>query len=139
MSEIIKALQDIDSKKKNLVPVADPQEVFKGSVEIDEQLHKLAKNLKILAELEYLAGTEMVRLEQIYNRKTMEMARELNSEKLEEIGVVKSNKFKFINASLHQEESDVESMRLKYKYFKDIRNTYVEWCNIYKKTRTVAE
>jgi len=139
MSDILTAIAEIESKKKNLVPIADPQEVFKGSIEIDEQLHRLAKNLKLLAELEYLAGQEMVRLEQIYNRKTMELARELTTDKLEEIGIVKSNKFKYINASLHQEEADVENMRLKYKYFKDIRNTYVEWCNIYKKTRTIAE
>lgn len=139
MSEIIKALQDIEDKKKRLVQVADPQEVFKGSIEIDEQLHKLAKNLKILADLEYTAGVEKVRLEQIHNKKTMEMAKELTADKLEEIGVVKSNKFKFIAAALHQEESDVENMKLKHKYFRDIRETYIEWVNVYKKTRTVAE
>lgn len=139
MSTINKAIEDIESRKKNLVMVADPQEVFKGSIEIDEQLHRLAKNLKILAELEYLAGTESVRLEQIVNQKTLENAQYWTKDKLEEIGIVRSDKFKYIKTILHQEYTDLESMRLKYKYFRDIRDTYIEWINVYKKTRTIAE
>jgi len=139
MSDIENALKQIDSKRKMLVNVSDPEEVFKGSVEIDHEMHKLSKNLKILAELEYLAGTEKVRLEQIYNRKTMEMAKQLTGDQLEILGVVKSNKFKYIASALNQERADVDSMNLKYKYFRDIRETYVEWINTYKKTRAVAE
>ena len=139
MSDIENALKQIESKKRLLVQVADPTEVFKGSVEIDAELHKLSKNLKILAELEYLAGSEKVRLEQVYNKKTMELAKELSVDKLNDIGVVRSNKFKYIASVLNQERADVDTMALKYKYFRDIRDTYIEWINVFKKTRTVAE
>ena len=139
MSDIENALKQIESKRRQLVQVEDPTEIFKGMVEIDHEMHKLAKNLKILAELEYLAGNEKVRLEQVYNRKTMEMARQLNESELKKLGVVKSNKFKYISSALNQERADVDVMALKYKYFRDIRDTYIEWVNIYKKTRTVAE
>jgi len=138
MNEIEAALQLIDSKKKALVKVTDPTEIFKGMIEIDSELHKLAKNLKILAELEYLAGNEAVRLEQIVNQRTLELATEWTKDRLEEIGIVRSDKFKYVKSILNQEYTDLENMRLKYKYFKDIRDTYQEWINVYKKTRTVA-
>lgn len=137
--EINQALKQIESRKKQLVEVADPTTVLKGSIEIDSELHKLAKNLKVLTDLEFIAGNESIRLEKEYNKKTMELAIELTVEKLEELAVVKSNKFKYIKFKLHQEESDMETMKAKHKYFKNMRETYTEWGNIYKKTRYVGD
>lgn len=139
MNEINKARMELEAGQKRLVPVRDPITIQPASIDIDQELFKLAKNCKTLVSLECIAGIEAVRLEKEYNKSTYDQALEWNEMRLEEVGVVKSNKFKFIKTILGDQYALLEEMRLKHKYFRDMRETYVEWINVYKKTRSYEQ
>jgi len=127
--------EQIDAKKTQLVIAADPMEIMAGSVDADEQLHKLSHNLKVLVNLIYLASTEATRLKQAYYKGRFEMMKTTTAEYLKEIGVVLSQKDQYVKAALHQERADWENIEHRKHYFQNTYTTYVEWINVYKKTR----
>lgn len=132
-------MTEIEDKKKKLMKVNDPTTMMAGGIDVDAELHKLAYNLKVLTELKALCGFEVVKLEQHYNQRTMQLATEYSQEFLSGLGIVRSDKFKYIKMVLNQEYADLENMRIKSKYFSEIWDTYQEWINIYKKTRLLGE
>lgn len=132
--EIIARLK---AKRSTLVEVRDPQTVPPGTTDVDDELFKLAKNLHILTDCILEAGTEKIRLEHTYNKKTMEHASTLSEEDLKAIGIVRSDKFKYIKSLLADEYAACERVRNIEKYFQNMMETYKEWVNIYKKVRAM--
>ncbi len=135
---ISEAMKLMDEKKKKLLGVRNPVDMLAGSIDIDVELFKLAQNMKILLSIKYLAGTEATRFEKEYNYATMNLATTMTKEDLDKIGVVKSDKFKYIKTLLAEEYEQWETMKHKYRYFCDMYDCYGEWIMIYKKTRLLG-
>jgi hypothetical protein len=127
----------IDRYEKKLPVIADSLDVLSGSVEIDVELHKLGTALRVLTRLIYVSGKEEARLKNDYYKKKYELAIGLNKEKLDELGIVKSNKFEFIKSSLYNEMKLHDEMSAMRRRFENTFNTYQELIMIYKKTRTI--
>lgn len=124
-------------ERTSLYEIADPTEIEAGTTDVDAELYKLAYNIKALVELKRTAGSEAVRLEAEYNRLTREKVKELTAESLKKISVTKSDKFKYIGLLLIDEKRELEEMKNTARYFGDLYKTYVEWINVYKKTRDI--
>lgn len=133
LDQAIKLLNEGEAK---LVPVRRLMDLPPAGDEIDSELHKLGYNIKIFSKLALISGQEVIKLESEYKRMTLEHANSLVGENLSKVGLVRSNKFKYIQMLLHREEEQMEMMRAKYKYFRQMYDTYVEWINILKKTRS---
>jgi len=130
-------IRELEEKESKLLEIKNPQDILAATVDVDMEMHKLAYNIKILSQLKRLAGEEAVRLEREYNKRTMEKAKELTEEQLKAMGIVRSDRFKLIKTMLYDEYADLENMRVKAKYFGDMRDTYIEWIMVYKKTRGI--
>ena len=119
--------------KDELIIVKDPTSIAPGSIDIDEQLYKLAHNLRALAHLKFTAGTVVAQAEYQIASKSAAMAINITDDEMQ--GVVKSDKFKLIKYRLAELYRDAELARIKYRYLCDMWSTYHEWINIYKKSR----
>ena len=127
-------MKDIESK---LVQIADPEHVLAGTVDADEELHKLGKNLIVLVELIAISGKEVSRLDYELATETAILAKRYDDEYLSQMSVVKSNKFSLIKMVLARERKDLEDMKVDYRRFRDLYESYVHLGNVYKKTREI--
>lgn len=129
----------IKAEKLKLVPVLDPTQVTPASIDVDEQLLKLASNLKILTNLIFICGNEATRLEYEYNNKRFKQIDQIDNEKLTAIGIVKSDLLRYLKLMFAEDFKLFQEMSNKHNYFKDTHKTYFEWVNIYKKMRSVPQ
>lgn len=121
-----------------MLKVADPIRLHPGSVDIDRELYKLAHNLNALTYHKAVVGQEVVDLDYKIANRSAELAELYTEEELARIGTVRSDKFKLIKYKLASLHAEAEKTRLKYKYYCDLWETYREWVNIYKKTRSLG-
>jgi hypothetical protein len=102
------AIRQLDSNEQELVTVNDPTSVHGATTDVDQELYKLMLNMQVLAELKKIAGEESVRLEQQYNKCALQYANTLTAERLTSLGIVRSDKFKYIKMLLHEKYALVE-------------------------------
>lgn len=135
MSIVDDALEKLEANKAKLVHIQNPDELIPGSIEIDTELLKIARNLKVLDSLIYIAGNARTQLQYEHRKRSAALTREWTADKLAEIGVVKSDKFKVIRDELAEEERALDEMSVKYYYFRGMKETFIEMGNHLKKVR----
>jgi hypothetical protein len=120
-------------QRAKLASVANPQNVSGDDAEIHTQLRALAQNLEVYSRLKYKCGARTALLEKDYAEKTLVAAQDLNEAKLDALAINKQSKFKYIERLLSSETYAIDENKNLYRFFDDMRETTLEWINVYKK------
>lgn len=120
---------------EQLVDVRSPREFKPGQIDIDAELFKLAHNLKVLTKRIMDCGSLCVELEHKYNKCQLDIGINMSESELATLGIVKSDRFKIAKLKCADEKKALDEMQNKYRYFVNMKDTYQEWVNVYKKTR----
>lgn len=123
-------------QRAKLAAVANPQNVSGDDAEIHTQLRALAQNLEVYSRLKYKCGARTALLEKDYSEKTLVAAQDLTEVKLDALAINKQSKFKYIERLLSAETYAIDENKNLYRYFDDMRETTLEWINVYKKQLT---
>lgn len=123
----------LTEQKAKLAAVKDPRTVSGDDAEIHTQLRALAQNLEVYSRLKYKCGARTALLEKEYSERTLVEAQALTEEKLEALAINKQSKFKYIENMLYAERFAIDENRNLFRYFDDMRETTLEFINVYKK------
>lgn len=121
--------------KAVLVVVTDPQQIQKGSVEIDIELAKLAKNLEVYTRLSIHAGSRLALLDKEYAEKYLQAFASWTDDRLESVTANRGHKEKLVKAELREQQYQIDDTKNALIYFNRMQECCIQWMNIYKKLR----
>ncbi len=127
--------EQLVDKTAELVEVKDPTTIASGDRDIDTQLKSLMKNLVTISDLKLIIAKMGRNAKFLWRVKTMEMTKELNASKLEELAITKNSKMKYIEAATAAEKQAYDELKADYEFYKGLREDYQEWINTYKHLR----
>lgn len=125
------------TREVNLLDVADPHLIPKGSVDVDEQMQRCGTNKNGYAILKQQVAARLNKKRKEYAEAYLAENVALTEAALEALGSTKSQKDKIIKARLAGIQFEIDEAESMFRFFQDGDDTMTEWCQIYKKIREV--
>lgn len=133
MTDMQSYYEKIKNLKARLVDIAQPQSIARGSIELELQMQYCAHNVEVYTRLKVHASTKAASLDKEYSEAYLVKCKELTDEILEEMSVTRSMKDKIIKNMLADIQYKKDETNSALRYFDDMRNTMIEFINIYKR------